>query len=191
MLGLLTRVLIEEVCCCCFGCQQIVCMTLHSSAKYIMYNLWVIAFVENLSIPTPPVCLGFRNVATKVPFNNAMTPRITLPWQLLRNSWLKLTKKLQKRNGRNGAKRSRAATAAGPTSTCGGGCGGARPAAQAAQAAAAARRARGSQEPEPEPEPRKRPLEWVRTKGNKHCGRGSRTRTTPRTSEPRCKKSSN
>ena len=72
----LTRVGIEGVCCCCFGCQQIVCMTLHLSANYT-YNLWVVAF-ENLSIPTPPVFLGFRNVATTAPLFNAVT--VSMSW---------------------------------------------------------------------------------------------------------------
>ena len=49
-------------------------MTLHLSANY-MYKrkLWVVVFVENLFIPTPPVFLGFRNVATRAPLFNAVT----------------------------------------------------------------------------------------------------------------------
>ena len=77
MLDLHTLVGIERFCSCCFVCQHIVCMTLHLSADY-MYSLWAVAFVKNLSIPTPPIFPGFRNVATTASLFNAVT--VSMSW---------------------------------------------------------------------------------------------------------------
>ena len=77
MLDLHTCVGIERFCSCCFVCQHNVCMTLHLSADY-MYSLGAVAFVKNLSIPTRPVFLGFRNVATTASLFNVVT--VSMSW---------------------------------------------------------------------------------------------------------------